>query len=140
MVTNLFQIIGFSSAFKGPSRSGFSIVLHKDFVAQMLKHNRSEGECVTTIMKDILRETVGKANLMPSPIRFHGDTWLLKSLHVGGNCACFSSNATLLGDRHLRFDSHNLDEPIQAACVLSMWLYWFNNVITLTEFDTPFAM
>ena len=139
---NLFNIIGFTSVNGGMNASGFSIVLHKDFAAAVAKTKRNEGGLLAVQMREILVETLGEANIDPFPILFSGESWLLQSLRIGRNCACFSAGN--LNDnnftRHIRYSPHNIDSPREAACLLAVWLQWFNGVIVLTDFELPLVV
>lgn len=140
--SSLFNIINFTSIQGGMNRSGFAIVLDSNFAAAVSKIKRDEGERVSEMMLHILTETLGKSNVDPNAIEFVGDSWLLQSLRVGGNCACFSAGSLSPGDfsRHIRYSPHNIDNPRQAMCLLAMWLEWFNTVITLTDYELPFVI
>lgn len=140
---NLFQIIDFSSIPAGQHQSGFSIILHKDFAEAVRNVYRDPSETVTQGMEQRIALTFGKAHLVPNAVQWVGATWLLQSVRVGGECACFGSGFTDPNEmivRHVRFDPHNLDNPLQAAAVLSVWLFWFNTISTLTEFELPFCV
>lgn len=137
----LFQIIGFSSAYEGLNRSGFSIILDKDFAKEVSNLERPSGEHLTSMMLSMFKNTLGKTHIDPQSIRFFGDSWLLQSFHIGNDCACFSAgNLTDDFARHIRYSPHNIDSPVQASLLLGMWLLWFNNVTALTSYELPFCI
>jgi len=75
---------------------------------------------------------------------FHEDTLMLKSLSVGGNCACLGIDGNALSDmregQSVRYHPHNIDSAEQSAAALSAWLLWFNGAIAFTSIEQPYAV
>lgn len=126
---------------------GFSIMLSAPVVAALLKTRRNENAPLLAALHERIHRSFApeRAAHIPAP-EFVGDSWLLASLRVPGDCACFFINrdvteSLLRGSKpcDLRYSSHNLRSIQEAACVLSVWLMWFNHVASLLDIELPYA-
>lgn len=142
----LFSIENFTTE-AGRSRGGYdlAIILAKPVVKALLNAPERREEN-SPLLRDLLQRiklSVPPADRGFARLDFHGDTWLLLGMHGGGDCACCGvagGSRTFLErgeERTLRYTSHNIDTPEQAAAVVSTWLMWFNNAVTLTGFKLP---
>lgn len=138
-----YSIEHFSSARQGGfGGSGFSITVSEEIVNALINTKKEKGERVTALMLDIFERTFGTdALVFARNMTFYRDSWMLTSLCVGSDCACFSTgNPSLLDGgvtRDIKFSPHNIDTPEQAACLLAMWLLWFNHAAVYANVDLP---
>lgn len=139
MLEGLYSIEGFNSE-RGLGRGqyGLTIVLAAPVVPAISGQRRDESVPLFRMLQERLRNSLTAYDRSYSRMSFHEDTWLLRSLVVGSDCACFGCRAPSGGA--LRYDSHNIDSPDQAAAILSTWLLWFNHVIAGTDFKQPFTL
>jgi hypothetical protein len=130
----------------GMGMYGFSITLAEPIVSALLKTKRSSEAPLLEMIKNQLVKS-HKRDFGGCMTGYFEDTWLLTDLRVEGNCACFGIDGNARSnlresdrEQNIKYNPHNIDSPEQAAIILSAWLVWFNSIITLTEFELPFAM
>jgi hypothetical protein len=134
------------------SSCGFSIILNAEVANSFAQMKREDGgRFVEELRLTIVRNFSGweSAKYVEAPT-FLENTWLLTSMKVPGTCACFFIDGgahSIAADvkagkqrRDVRYSPHNLDTPEQAATVLGVWLYWFNTILSASEFVQPFAL
>lgn len=135
-----------------PSSRGFAIILNARAATAFLQMKREDGgRFVEELRQVIVRNSSVGGKYAQAP-DFYRDTWLLTSIRLpSGTCACFfidggahSLNSDVDAGREirrdLRYSPHNLDTIEQAATVLGVWLYWFNTILSVTEFKQPHAL
>lgn len=135
----LYTIEDFNSE-RGQERGmyGFSIILAQPVAEAIIKAEKRDETCLLfTMLQDRLNNSVETCDRRYACLSFHEDTWLLRSIVVGGQCACFTFSRPIGGS--VRYSPHNIDSREQAAAILSTWLLWFNHVITLTDFTQPYG-
>lgn len=116
------------------------IILHKEVVEKLLNSDlkRDENSFLYKQLTERLFNSLGVYDRGLARLTFYEDTWLLKGMQVGQNCACFTSR--LNRGSHLRYDPHNLETLEMAAAALSTWLLWFNYVVSMTDLKLPFTL
>jgi hypothetical protein len=143
----LYTIDNFTVGQYQPSRSGFTVTLHKDVAAALLTTARpAECDLMKMMNEEIVRAFGDRQAKYVKP-EFFKNTWLLTSLTVPGDAAYISLGGYQLSElegyipgedlRHFKYEPHNVDSLLQSSCLLSQWLIWFNAVIALTDFEQP---
>lgn len=143
MINNFHTVPG-----KGRGAYGPSIILDEGFVQKVveLEFRSDESSPFYSILQDNLKSSVSERDRNLARIVFYKDSWLIRSMHLGHDCACFSFDSNTLSKldrnsfRDIRYTSHNIDSSHYGATIVSTWLLWFNSIITYTDFETPFTM
>ena len=123
----------------GMGKYGPSIVLSEEAVAAFMAVKLTNKNLQTIVVQHI-SESVPKSHL--GQALFYEDTAFLRSLTVGGQCACLGIDGgaiSYLGTEAVRYHPHNIDSAEQSAVALSAWLVWFNLAISLTDIRMPYA-
>lgn len=130
----------------GMGMYGFSITLAEPIVSALLKTKRNSDAPLLGMLNEQLVKS-HRRDYHGCDVGYFENTWLLTNLKVEGDCACFgvdgntrSSFRNPKRERNIKYNPHNIDSPEQAAILLSAWLLWFNHVISMTEFELPFAV
>lgn len=127
----------------GMSQYGPSIVLAGDTVKALLQTKMDVSLIRNAMLERIEKSFKGRHCHMGQAI-FHEDTLMLKSLSVGGNCACLGIDGNALSDMRegqaVRYHPHNIDSAEQSSVALSAWLLWFNAAICFTSIEQPYAI
>lgn len=120
---------------------GFSIYLNQDVVFELLATERDPEPGFHGRMNKQIKYAFGEAQarLAPQP-EYFGNTWLLRNVGLPGRHSLFCPDGNARLGYNLKYTSHNIDSPLQAACLLSMWLIWFNAVIHATSFKQPISI
>lgn len=149
MQEGYYSIEGFNSA-RGLGRDGYGLTITLAAKAVeailLLEERRDETNPFYTDLVERIRRTVPGPDASYARLDFYEDTWLLVGMRVGSDCACFGVGGgrreqLLRGDAILlRYDSHNVDTPEQAAAIVSTWLEWFNTVASLAGLRQPHAL
>ena len=133
----LYHIDNFNSARTGPH--GFSIHVARPFVDALLKAGKRSDSRLEARLNERLRDSIASdCDRGLARVTFHAETYLLRSIIVGSECACLRSTLPRTGA--VVFDPHNIGTIEQDAAILSTWILWFNFVITLTDFKQPWGM
>lgn len=127
---------------------GPTIILAEEFVKEVVenKTKRDEASPLYLMLMDNLKKSLGKDSENIVRLGFHDDTWLLTNMTLGLDCACFSidgnarSKLNACDFEDIRYNPHNIDSAHVGAVIVSTWLLWFNHIITMTDFELPFAM
>lgn len=148
MKAGLYKIEDFSTENgEGQSGYGFSIVLSAVAVEAILKLKREEGGAsfIETLRERIQNSFPDFAASTCDPPQFFEETWLLTLIKVPGTCACMGVGGDTISWLEagnvgaIRYVEHNIDTIEQAACILSVWLLWFNTILALTDIEQPYT-
>ena len=109
----------------------FSIALNLDF-AKQARQTKVDGQFQRKF-QDIAREMV---DYKSARVNFLGDTALLRTFSVEGNCACMGFAGSVIdGDwnclSYLEYHGHNIDGKHQAYDLLTIFTYWADTVESL---------
>lgn len=146
-IIGLYSIEGFDTRLGlGMGRYGFSITLAEPIVKALLNTKRDDFVPLAIGVKERLVKS-HKKDYGGCHVEYYADTWLIRSIRVEGDCACFGIDGSTVSaltdknrERNIKYNPHNIDSPEQAAIILSAWLLWFNHIICLTDFEQPFAI
>jgi hypothetical protein len=140
-----YIIEGLSSLPRGWGHCGVAITLDGKVANAIWRHKwrRNESSPLFAEMKAELGSKHGR-------IEFVGDSWLIRLIMVEPiQCSCFGMGGDhvrrLEAKEDVKWTSHNIDTPEQAAKIVAIWLHWFNNVSCFqtgkrTIITAPFAM
>jgi hypothetical protein len=142
---SLYVIEGMSTLKHGMGHCGVSITLDGR-VANAIWKNKLRRNPKSPLVEEMKIELDNKYGR----IDWVEDSWLLRMIMVeSSQCSCFGLNGDhpqrLERKEHLKWTPHNIDTPHQAAKIVALWLYWFNNVSCLpigkkTLITSPFAI
>jgi hypothetical protein len=148
--TGLYSIENFNTekglGILGLGQYGVKIVLDGDVVKSLSSFERDDNSPLMAMLKDRLQSSIPDCDQRLAHLEFYRDSWLLVGMHIGANCACFSIDGNTRARiesgefQNIAYSSHNIDSSVQAAVIVSVWLLWFNTILTCTPFELPYAM
>lgn len=131
-----YMIEGYCPYPQGFGQSGFSISLAPELAGKFKLLKRNDDAPLKSMLLDYMKKSVAEYDRALCRIEFLDDSWLIRSMAVGGQCACFGIDGMSIdlirrGDygSSVSYNPHNIDNPQQASAILGTWLLWFNHVI-----------
>ncbi len=111
------------------SGAGFSVFLNGEFANKIrnIKLSNFNTDFMMKTSSDILKRL---GFYERQGLYFYEGTMLLHWCRVDGSACEIGVEGDVIGrdvyDRPLNYSPHNIDAPIQAYGLLSLWLHWFN--------------
>ena len=120
----------------GMSGAGFSVFLNGEFANKV--RNIKLSDLNTDFMMKVSSDILKKLGFYERQgLYFYEGTMLLHWCRVDGSACEIGVEGDVIGrdiyDRPLNYSPHNIDAPVQAYGLLSLWLHWFKCAEAVAE-------